>query len=99
MIKVVQMDNLRDLLGIRRMDKFPNVRIRELRGVTNGVDTRIDEGVFWLFGHVERIENDGIAKRVYVEECAASCSRKRWIDTVKDYLKKRGLDVKQAMSR
>ena len=43
------------------------------------------------------IEN---AKRVYVEECAGSHSlgrlRKRWINTVKDCLKKRGLDDRQA---
>ena len=32
-IRVVQIDNIRDLLGIRRMDKVPNEQIRELRGV------------------------------------------------------------------
>ena len=41
-----------------------------------------------------------IAKSVYVGEFAGSCSVgrpwKRWIDTVKDCLKKRGLDVWQA---
>ena len=35
-IRAVQMDNLRDLLGIRRMDKVPNARIRQLCGVTKG---------------------------------------------------------------
>ena len=39
------MDNLRDLLGIRRMDRVPNVRIRELCRVRKSVDERIDEGV------------------------------------------------------
>ena len=29
-IRVVQMDNLRGLLGIRRMDRVPNAGIREL---------------------------------------------------------------------
>ena len=47
---------------------------------------------------MERMENDRIAKRVYVGECAGSRSvgrsRKRWIDTVKDCLKKRGLHVR-----
>ena len=33
-IRVVQMDNLRGLLGFRRMDRVPNARIRELCGVT-----------------------------------------------------------------
>ena len=37
-----------------------------------GVDRRIDEGVLRWFGHVERMENDRIAKRVNVEECASS---------------------------
>ena len=44
-IRAVQVDNLRDLLGIRRMDKVPNARIRELCGVTKEVEERIDEGV------------------------------------------------------
>ena len=32
-IMAVQMDILRGLQGIRRMDRFPNARIRELCGV------------------------------------------------------------------
>ena len=58
------MDNLRGLLGIRRMDRVPNARIRELCGVTKGVDERIDEGVFQCFDHVERMERNITAKRV-----------------------------------
>ena len=41
-IRVVEMENLRGLLAIRKMDKVPNVRIRELCGVTKRVDKRID---------------------------------------------------------
>ena len=37
-------------------------------------DERIDEGVLRWFDHVERMENDRIAKRVYVGESADSCS-------------------------
>ena len=44
------------------------------------------------------MENDIIVKRVYVGESAGSRSagraRKRWIGTVKDCLKERGLDVR-----
>ena len=36
-IRNVHMDNLRGLLGIKRMDKFSNARIRELCGVTKGL--------------------------------------------------------------
>ena len=85
------MDNLKGLLGIRRMDRIPNAWIRELCRVTKGVDERINKD-WW-------VENGRIAKRVYVGECAGSRSvgspRKRWIDTVQDCLKRRGLDVRQ----
>ena len=37
-------------------------------------DKMIDEGVLLWFSQVERIENDRIAKRVYVRECAGSHS-------------------------
>ena len=50
-IRAVQMNNLRVLLGIRRMDRVPNEWIRELCGMTKGVDERIDEDVLrWLYG-------------------------------------------------
>ena len=88
------MDNLRGLLGIRRIVKIQNARIRQLCGVTKGVD----EGILRLFGHVERMESDRNTKRVYEGKCAGSRSMgkpiKRWIDTVKGCLKKRGLSVR-----
>ena len=73
-IRAVQMDNLRGFLGIRRMDRVRNAWIRELCGVKKVLDERIYESVHWWFGHVERMENDRIAKRVYVGECAGSRS-------------------------
>ena len=64
------------------------------------MDEKIDESVLRWFSHVERMENDRITKRVYVGESAGSRSvgrlRKRWIETVKDCLKKRGMDVRKA---
>ena len=93
-VRATQMDNLRGLLSIRRMDAW----IVELCEVKKGLDERIDSQV------VHSCEEDGedrIAKRVYVGQCAGSCSVgrpwKRWIDTMKEYLKKRGLDIRQAM--
>ena len=48
-------------------------------------------------------KSDRIAKRVYVGECASSRSlgepRKRWTDTVKECLRKRGFNVRQARRR
>ena len=46
------------------------------------------------------MENNKTAKTEYIGECSGSRSvgrpRKRWVDTVKDCLKKRGLDVRQS---
>ena len=53
-----------DNLGIRRMDRILNARIRELCGVRKGLDERIDESFLWWFSHVERMERDRIAKRL-----------------------------------
>ena len=64
-----------------------------------GLDQRIDGGVLMWFGHAERMERDRITKRVYVGECAGSHSvgrpQKRWIDTMKECLKKIGLGIRQ----
>ena len=83
-------------MGIRRMDKVRNARIKQLCGVTKGVD----EDVLRWIGLVERMENYRTTKRVYVGELAGSRSvgrpRKRWIDAVKDSLKKKGLVVRHA---
>ena len=40
--RAVQMDNLRGLLGIRKMDIVLNAQIRELCSVKKGLDERID---------------------------------------------------------
>ena len=68
-IRVVLMDNLRGLLGNRRMNRVPNARIRELCGVKKGLDERIDEGLLRWFGHVERTERDKIANSLCRRVC------------------------------
>ena len=49
---------------------------------------------------MERMENDRTAKKVYVGECADNRSvgkpRERRTDIVKECLRKRGLDIRQA---
>ena len=52
-VQAVQMNNLRGLLGIRRVDKVPNAWIRAMR-----TDKSIDEHLHQCFNHVKRMEND-----------------------------------------
>src|SRR5678816_3422023 len=54
-VQSVQMDNLRGMLGVRRIDKMRNESIRELCGVKKGVNERINENMLRWFGHVERM--------------------------------------------
>ena len=61
-----------------------------------GLGERIDEGILQWLSYVERMERDRIAEG----ECSGSRSVgrpwKRWIDIVKECLKRRGLDINQA---
>ena len=68
-IRDIRMDNLRGLLGIRRMDRVPNARVREFCGVKKGRNESIDEGVLRWFGHLERSERDRIAKSLCRRVC------------------------------
>ena len=68
-IRAVQMYNLRGLLDIRRMDKVLNAQIRQLCGVTKGVDEKIDESVFQWFCYVKKMGNGSISKG----ECIRCC--------------------------
>ena len=51
----VKIENYRGLLGIRRMNKLPNTRIKQLCGVAKDVEEKIDEDVLRWFSHVERM--------------------------------------------
>ena len=75
-IRAGEKDNIRGLLGIMRMDRVPNARIMELCRVKKSLDERIDEGALRWFGHVERMDRDRIAKRVYVVV--------QWVDRGRD---------------
>ena len=45
-VRVVQVDSLRGWLGIRKIDRVLNTRIRKLWGLKKCLDRRIDEDVF-----------------------------------------------------
>ena len=55
---------LRNISGLRRIDRAPNVEIRRC-GKNVSVSQRIDQGVLRWFGHVERMGDERMAKRVY----------------------------------
>ena len=67
-IRAVQMNNLRGLFGIRKMDRLLNVQIRELCGVTKGLDDGTDESVRRRFDNIERMRKDRKPRKSRSEE-------------------------------
>ena len=51
-IKIAQMDSLKDLSGITRLDRTPNLQIIAMCRGTKWIDERIDKIVLCLLGHI-----------------------------------------------
>ena len=66
------MDNLRGILGVRRIDKMRNEHIRGLCGVKKGVNEKINENILRWFGHMERMNRSRLVKRMYNGECVGN---------------------------
>src|SRR5678816_1591708 len=93
------MENLRGMLGVRRINKIRNERIRELCGVKKGVNERINESTLRWFGHVERMNDSRLVKRMYNGECVGNRPAgrpKKWIESVKECLKERNESLAEA---
>ena len=79
-IRLVQMDKIRSLLDIRRMDKVPNTWIKESCRMAKVVDERIEEENLHWFSHVKKMENDRSAKILYASSSSAGQPRKGEVD-------------------
>src|SRR5678816_3860301 len=94
-VQCVQMDNHRGMLGVKRINKIRNERIRELCGVKKGVNERINESTLRWFDHVERMNDSWLVKRMYSGECVgnrpAGRPKKKWIYSVNECLKERNV--------
>src|SRR5678816_3407074 len=95
------MDNLRGVLGVRRIDKIGNERIRELCGVKKWVNEKINESTLRWFGHVEKMEDSQLVKRMYSGECGgnhqlAGRPNKNRIESVKECLEERNVSLAEA---
>jgi hypothetical protein len=99
-VQAVQMDNLRSVLGVRRIDKMRNERIRELCGVERGMNERINESLLRWFGHMERMDESRLVKRMYSSECEGSKPvgrpKKRWIESVTKCLQEWNVELEDA---
>ena len=60
----------------------------------------MDQGVLRWFGHVERMGNERLVKRVYDSEVRgvrkSGRPRKSWLNGVKETLERKGLNIQEA---
>ena len=98
-MEAVEMNCLRNICSFRRIDRVPNVKIR-ICGKNVSVSQRIDQGVLRCFGHVERMGDERMAKRVYESNVRGvrrrGRPRKCWMDGVKEVLARKGLNIQEA---
>ena len=63
-VKVLEMKCLRSLVGVSRIDRVRNEEVRRRAWIERELASRADQRVLRWFGHVARMEEHGMARRV-----------------------------------
>ena len=91
---------LRTMSGVTKWDRIPNERIRGRTGVKSKLSYRAEQGGLRWFGHMERMNDGRMTKRVMKSEAEGTRSRGRpkleWMDGVTRSLHARELSVEEA---
>ena len=96
-VNVLQMKCLSSLVGLSRMDEVRNEEVRKRAGIERELASRADQRVSRWFGHVKRMDEYRMARRVLMAEVSGEWVRGRpslgWMDGVKVALGNRGMTV------
>ena len=99
-VNVLEVKCLRILVGVSRMDRFRNEEVRRRAGIEREFASGADHRVLRWFGHVERMREYRVARRVLIVKVSGGRVRGRprlgWMDGVKVALGNRGMTVKVA---
>merc|ERR1712121_171135 len=97
-LDVFEMGCLRSMCRLSFRDRVRN-EVRRRAGVERKLSGRGDQSVLRLFGHMERMDEERIAKRVMKSEVEGNRGRGRpnlgWMDGVRRALRERGMSVEQ----
>ena len=97
---VLEMKCLRSLVGLPKMDRVRNEELRRRAGIERELVSRADLRVLRWFGHVERMDEYRMARRVLMAEVSGRRVRGRpWLgrmDSMKVAFGKRGMTVEAA---
>ena len=87
---------------VSRLDRHRNEEVRERSEVRMDLANRVDRNVLRWFGHVERMEDERLLKRIVNARVDGRGARERprfgWIDGVKKTLNNR-MDISEARER
>ena len=85
-VNVLEIKCLRSLVGVSRMDRVMNEEVRRRAGIERELVSRADQRVLRLLGHLERMDEYRMARRVLMAEVRGGRVRGRprlgWIDFV-----------------
>ena len=76
-VNVLEMKCLRSLFGVSRLDRVRNEEVRWRAGIERELASRADQRVLRWFGHVERMNEYRIARRVFMAEVSGGRVRGR----------------------
>ena len=99
-VNVLEKKCLRSLVGESRMDRVRNEEVRRCAGIERELASGADQRVLRWFGHVERMNEYRMARRVLMADVSGCRVRGRpmlgWMDCVKVALGNRGMIVEAA---
>ena len=102
-LNVFEMKCLRSKTGVSRLDRVRNEVVRARTGVRRELAARVDMNVLRWFGHVERMDNERLMKKVMNAKVDGRSARGRprfgWMDGVKRALNDRRMDIREASER
>ena len=102
-LNVFEMKCLRSMTGVSRLDRVRNEIVRARMGVRRVLAARIDMNVSRWFGHVERMDNERLLKKVMNAKVDGRSAKGRprfgWMDGVKRALNGRRMDIREASER
>ena len=94
---------LRSMTGVSRLDRVRNEIVRARTGVRRELAARVDMNVLRWFGHVERIDNERLLKKVMNAKVDGRRARGRprfgWMDGVNRARNGRRMDEREASER
>ena len=102
-LNVLEMNCLRSMTGVFQLDRVRNEVVRERTGVRRELAARVDMNVLRWFGHVERMYNKRLLKKVMNAKAEGRGIQGRprigWMDGIRRALSDRRMNTREANER